>query len=117
MSARDPGPPGWLAAGGGILPEVVERAQRFQADLTQRDVVFDLLGLPCSHIPHLPLEQLREEVIREGGQVCRPRVGRRRRVLPRGRTTVAPERRAARPWGITAGATARGGTPCWSRNG
>jgi acetoin utilization protein AcuB len=75
MSARDPGSPGWFAAGGGILPEVVERAQRFQADLTRRDVVFDLLGLPRSHIPHLPLEQLREEVIREGGRSAGPGTG------------------------------------------
>lgn len=59
MSARDPGPPGWFAADGGILPEVVEQAQRLQADLTRRDVVFDPLGLPYSHIPHLPLEPLR----------------------------------------------------------
>ena len=75
----------------GVLPEVAELAQRFQADLTLLSVVFDPLDIPCSHIPHPPLERLREEMIREGA-VLRRRVRRRLRFLSRAETRWWPGR-------------------------
>lgn len=39
-------------------------ALRFGADLTVLHAVYDPLDITCSHIPHPPLEQLREEMIR-----------------------------------------------------
>jgi len=63
-------------------------AQRFQADLTVLHVVYDPLDITCSHIPHPPLEQLREEMIREAERVLQRRVRRRLRFLPRAKTMV-----------------------------
>lgn len=64
-------------------------ARRFQADLTVLHVVYDPLDITCSHIPHPPLEQLREEMIREAERVLERRVRRRLRLLPRTKTAVA----------------------------
>lgn len=64
-------------------------AQRFQADLTVLHVVYDPLDITCSHIPHPPLEQLREEMIREAERMLERRVRRRLRHLPRTKTAVA----------------------------
>ncbi|MFI5339876.1 MAG: universal stress protein [Candidatus Methylomirabilales bacterium] len=63
-------------------------AQRFHADLTVLHVVYDPLDITCSHIPHPPLEQLREEMIREAERVLQRRVRRRLRFLPRAKTMV-----------------------------
>ncbi len=63
-------------------------AQRFQADLTVLHVVYDPLDITCSHIPHPPLEQLREEMIREAERALQRRVRRRLRFLPRAKTMV-----------------------------
>lgn len=65
-----------------------ELAQRFQADLTVLHVVYDPLDITCSHIPHPPLEQLREEMIREGEKILQRRMRRRLRFLPRAKSTV-----------------------------
>ena len=65
-----------------------ELAQRFRADLTVLHVVYDPLDITCSHIPHPPLEQLREEMIREAEQMVQRRVHRRLRFLPRAKTVV-----------------------------
>ncbi len=64
-------------------------AQRFQADLTVLHVIYDPLDITCSHIPHPPLEQLREELIREAERMLERRVRRRLRHLPRTKTAVA----------------------------
>lgn len=65
-----------------------ELAQHFRADLTVLHVVYDPLDITCSHIPHPPLEQLREEMIREAEQVLQRRMQRRLRFLPRAKTVV-----------------------------
>jgi nucleotide-binding universal stress UspA family protein len=65
-----------------------ELARRFQADLTVLHVVYDPLDITYSHIPHPPLEQLREEMIREGEKMLQRRVRRRLRFLPRAKTMV-----------------------------
>ncbi len=39
-------------------------ASRFDADLTILHAVYDPLDVTCSHIPHPPMEQMREELIR-----------------------------------------------------
>ncbi len=65
-----------------------ELAQRFKADLTVLHVVYDPLDITCSHVPHPPLEQLREEMIREAEQLLQRRVHRRLRLLPRVKTMV-----------------------------
>lgn len=64
-------------------------AQRFQADLTVLHVIYDPLDIACSHIPHPPLEQLREESIRGAERMLDRRVRRRLRHLPRTKTAVA----------------------------
>ena len=64
-------------------------AQRFGADLTVLHVIYDLLDITCSHIPHPPLEQLREEMMRQAEQTLRHRVRRRLDSLPRVKTAVA----------------------------
>jgi len=64
-------------------------AQRFQADLTVLHVIYDPLDITCSHIPHPPLEQLREEMVREAERLLTRRVRRRLRHLPRTKTAVA----------------------------
>lgn len=46
-------------------------ADRFGADLTILHVVYDPLNVACSHIPHPPLEQLREEMIRSAEETLR----------------------------------------------
>lgn len=63
-------------------------AQRFGAELTVLHVVHDPLDVTGSHIPHPPLEQLREEMIREAGHTLHRRVGRALRFLPRAKTAV-----------------------------
>jgi nucleotide-binding universal stress UspA family protein len=65
-----------------------ELALRFQADLTVLHVVYDPLDITCSHIPHPPLEQLREEMIRGAEQMLERRVRRRLRFLPRAKIMV-----------------------------
>ncbi len=63
-------------------------AQRFGADLTVLHVIYDPLDITCSHIPHPPLEQLREEMMRDAAHVLQSRVGRTLRFLPRAKTVV-----------------------------
>lgn len=63
-------------------------AQRFRADLTVLHAVYDPLDITCSHIPHPPLEQLREEMTQAAEQALRKLVGRRLRFLPRAKTVV-----------------------------
>lgn len=63
-------------------------AGRFGADLTVLHVVYDPLDVTCSHIPHPPLEQLREEMIREAEHTLHSRVRRALRFLPRAKTAV-----------------------------
>jgi nucleotide-binding universal stress UspA family protein len=63
-------------------------AERFHADLTVLHVVYDPLDITCSHIPHPPLEQLRDEMIREAEQLLGRQVRRELRFLPRVKTAV-----------------------------
>lgn len=63
-------------------------AQRFGADLTVLHVVYDPLDITGSHIPHPPLEQLREEMVREAEHTLRGRVDRTLRFLPRAKIAV-----------------------------
>ena len=64
-------------------------AQRFGADLTVLHVIYDPLDITCSHIPHPPLEQLREELMRQAEQALQQRVRRRLGFLPRVKTALA----------------------------
>ncbi len=64
-------------------------ALRFHADLTVLHVVYDPLDITCSHIPHPPLEQLREEMIRAAEQRLHSEVRRTLRTLPGAKTAVA----------------------------
>ena len=63
-------------------------AQQFGADLTVLHVVYDPLDITCSHIPHPPLEQLREEMVREAEHTLHGQVHRALRFLPRAKTAV-----------------------------
>jgi nucleotide-binding universal stress UspA family protein len=47
-----------------VLQSAGAMAQRFGADLTVLHAVYDPWDVACSHIPHAPLEQLRDEMIR-----------------------------------------------------
>ncbi len=64
-------------------------ARRFGADLTVLHVIYDPLEITCSHIPHPPLEQLREEMVRQAEQTLRDRVRHRLASLPHVKTAVA----------------------------
>ena len=48
----------------GVMATACAMASRFGADLTVLHAVYDPLDVTCSHIPHPPLEQLRDEMIR-----------------------------------------------------
>jgi nucleotide-binding universal stress UspA family protein len=63
-------------------------ARRFGAELTVLHVVYDPLDVACLHIPHPPLEQLREEMIKEAERTLQGRVRRTLRLVPRARTAV-----------------------------
>jgi nucleotide-binding universal stress UspA family protein len=63
-------------------------AQRFNADLTVLHVIYDPLDITCSHIPHPPLEQLREERIREAERLLERRVHRALGSVPRAKIAV-----------------------------
>ncbi|MBI4841659.1 MAG: universal stress protein [candidate division NC10 bacterium] len=63
-------------------------AQRFGADLTVLHVVYDPLDVTGSHIPHPPLEQLREEMVREAEHTLHDRVDRTLHFLPRAKIAV-----------------------------
>jgi len=52
-------------------------AARFGAELTILHAVYDPLEAPCSHIPHPPLDQLREEMIRFAEEKLRKEMRRR----------------------------------------
>jgi nucleotide-binding universal stress UspA family protein len=69
-------------------------AQRFGADLTVLHVIYDPLDITCSHIPHPPLEHLREEMVRDAEHVLQSRVGGTLRFLPSVKTVVM----AGRPY-------------------
>lgn len=51
-------------------------ALRFDADLTILHAVYDPLDVTCSHIPHPPMEQMREEMIRVAEERLRRQVRR-----------------------------------------
>jgi nucleotide-binding universal stress UspA family protein len=63
-------------------------AERFGADLTLLHVVYDPLAVTGLHIPHPPLEQLREEMIREAERTLQAQVHRRLRLVPRAKTAA-----------------------------
>lgn len=63
-------------------------ALRFSADLTVLHAVYDPLDITCSHIPHPPLEQLREEMIRVAEHTLQRLVNRKLRRLPRAKAVV-----------------------------
>lgn len=63
-------------------------ALRFGADLTVLHAVYDPLDITCSHIPHPPLEQLREEMIGVAEQTLQRLVSRKLRRLPRAKAVV-----------------------------
>ena len=71
-----------------IVEYAGELAVRFVADLTVLHAVCDTLEVTCSHIPHPPLEQLREEMIRVAELSLQRLVARRLRHLPRAKTAV-----------------------------
>ncbi len=63
-------------------------ALRFHADLTVLHAVYDPLEVTCSHIPHPPLEQLREEMVRQAERTLHHLLTRRLRGLPRAKAVV-----------------------------
>jgi nucleotide-binding universal stress UspA family protein len=63
-------------------------ALRFGADLTVLHAVYDPLDITCSHIPHPPLGQLREEMIRVAEHSLQRLVNRNLRRLPRAKAVV-----------------------------
>ena len=66
-----------------VLQSAGAMAQRFDADLTVLHAVYDPWDVACSHIPHAPLEQLREEMIRVAEDTLRHEVRRALRGAPR----------------------------------
>jgi nucleotide-binding universal stress UspA family protein len=72
--------------------EIVEYAAtlalRFGADLTALHAVYDRLDITCSHIPHPPLEQLREELIRAAEETLQRVASRLLRRLPYAKAVV-----------------------------
>ncbi len=72
-----------------ILDAAASLALRFQADLTVLHAVYDPLEVTCSHIPHPPLEQLREEMVREAERTLQHLLQRELRRLPRAKAMVA----------------------------
>ena len=65
-----------------VLQSAGAMAQRFDADLTVLHAVYDPWDVACSHIPHAPLEQLREEMIRVAEDTLRHEVRRTLRAGP-----------------------------------
>jgi universal stress protein A len=63
-------------------------ARRFHARLTVLHVVYNPLDITGSHIPHPPLEQLREEMIRAAEQGLRERVHQNLRGVREAQTVV-----------------------------
>ncbi len=63
-------------------------ALQFHAELTVLHVVHDPLDITCSHIPHPPLEQLREEMLRAAEHTLQDEVRRKLRSLPGTKTAV-----------------------------
>jgi len=55
----------------GVMTTAGAMASRFGADLTILHAVYDPLNVAYSHIPHPPLEQLREEMIRSAEETLR----------------------------------------------
>ncbi len=82
-------PVDFLQTSEGALRYAGALALRFHADLTVLHVVYDPLDITCSHIPHPPLEQLREEMIRAAEQRLHSEVRRTLRSLPGAKTAVA----------------------------
>jgi nucleotide-binding universal stress UspA family protein len=82
----------------GIMPEVAEPARIHGAEVMLLRVALahtfpgvdatDAQVHAVSHNPHPPLEQLREEMIREAGQALQRRVRRKLRFLPRAKSMV-----------------------------
>ena len=66
-----------------VLQSAGAMAQRFDADLTVLHAVYDPWDVACSHIPHAPLEQLREEMIRFAEDALQHEVRRVLRGTPR----------------------------------
>jgi nucleotide-binding universal stress UspA family protein len=66
-----------------VLQSAGAMAQRFDADLTVLHAVYDPWDVACSHIPHPPLEQAREEMIRIAEDTLRREVRRMLRAVPR----------------------------------
>jgi nucleotide-binding universal stress UspA family protein len=66
-----------------VLQSAGTMAQRFEADLTVLHSVYDAWDVACSHIPHPPLEQLREQMIRLAEDTLRREVRRTLRGAPR----------------------------------
>lgn len=54
-----------------------ELAERFQAELTLLHVVYDPVDTLAAHLPHPPLERLKQELIRQAESLAEERVGRR----------------------------------------
>jgi nucleotide-binding universal stress UspA family protein len=70
-----------------IMQTAAAVAARFGADLTVLHAVYDPLDVTCSHIPHPPLEQLREEMIRVAEDTLRRHM--RKALGPNARPTMA----------------------------
>lgn len=63
-------------------------ADRFGADLTVLHAVYDPWDVACSHIPHPPLEQFREEMIRSAEETLRRHMRRALASVPRASMVV-----------------------------
>ena len=63
-------------------------AERFGADLTVLHAVYDPLDVTCSHIPHPPLEQFREEMTRTAEDTLRRYMKRALPSVPRASMVV-----------------------------
>jgi nucleotide-binding universal stress UspA family protein len=67
---------------GGVLEYAGALARRFGSDLTVLHAIYDPLDIACSHIPHPPLEQLREEMMRIADEALRKEMERALGSLP-----------------------------------
>jgi nucleotide-binding universal stress UspA family protein len=63
-------------------------ADRFGANLTVLHAVYDPWDVACSHIPHPPLEQFREEMIRSAEETLRRHMRRALASVPRASMVV-----------------------------
>lgn len=71
-----------------IMATAGAMASRFGAHLTVLHAVYDPLNVACSHIPHPPLEQLREEMIRSAEETLRGEMQRALGPAPRASLVV-----------------------------